>query len=211
MRKRISTGNKAFICKVCDSDFRSYVDGRIYCSRDCMTADYRLRMSGDGNPAWRGGKWKYKGRGWTAIAAAIIERDGRCGDCGGTRDLVAHHRIPQRFYVSLDAANTDDNLVALCHDCHVKRPEHYWIELPAEHFDVALHLPLPPERTRARLKPRPLCLRCATPCKRHRSQYCSVSCATRARWDAGVYVGIAANLGDPATARWGVPKRLRDV
>lgn len=200
-----SKGNRVHVCRVCGDEFRRWVDTATYCSRACMTIDYRERNAGDGNPAWRGGKWKYKGQRWTEIAAQVIERDGACADCGGVEWLVAHHLIPQRFWLDLDRANDLDNLLALCSPCHVKRPEHYWVVVPAELWNADLHVSKPPRRTSKRLRHRPGCAVCGLPCKQHRNRYCSYACSNRARWSDGLWdrATVVRHLGpDPATARW---------
>lgn len=198
-------GNRVHVCTVCGDEFRRWTDEAVYCSRACMSSAYRDRMAGSGNPAWRGGKWKYKGRRWVDIAAAVIERDGQCADCGGTDGLLAHHLIPQRFWVDLDVANRADNLLTLCGSCHGKRPEHYWKALPDRHFVEGVHIRRPERRSGAHLRPYPTCGVCGGPCKSHRARFCSYACSNRARWASGVYdpAAITANLGpDPARARW---------
>lgn len=175
-----------FTCVECGSDFRSY--GKrvpVYCGRDCMTVAYRRRFAGPGNPAWRGGKWKYKGVGWSAISTDVI--DGAvCFYCGGI-PTIAHHVIPQRFWINLDAANVRSNLVACCDACHGARPEHYWRSVPADLFDPAVHVRDGIRRVRADIRPYPVCAVCGEPCKRHRSRFCSYACSNRARWSSGVY------------------------
>jgi 5-methylcytosine-specific restriction endonuclease McrA len=150
-----------------------------------MTVAYRSRMVGPGNPAWRGGKWKYKGIGWREISAAVL-RGARCFYCPAAPS-VAHHLIPQRFWIDLDAANVRTNLVACCNACHGARPEHYWRCLPDAIFDPLLHVRTGARRTRHGLRPYPACAVCGEPCKRHRSRFCSYSCSNRAKWTTGIY------------------------
>lgn len=203
MGMRRSDGNRVHVCRVCGNEFRRWTDTAVYCSRVCMTADYRERNTGAGNPAWRGGKWKYKGRSWAAVAERVIERDRVCADCGTGERLIAHHLIPQRFWLDLDRANELDNLLTLCSPCHVKRPEHYWVVVPPELWSVDLHVSEPPRRTSKRLRHRPKCAICGEPCKQHRNRYCSYACSNRARWESGLFNAEASirNLGgDPAAA-----------
>jgi 5-methylcytosine-specific restriction endonuclease McrA len=173
-----------------------------------MAADYRVRSSGPGNAAWRGGKWKYKGRGWRVIRDRVLLRDGySCQNLLAavhSSSLLVHHKIPQRFFLWLDDANSLDNLVSLCGRCHPRRPEHFWVSLPTAFFVEGVHSVLPPERTRLRLRPYPICSECGSRCKRHRSQFCSYSCSAKARWKAGLYGSeLSKNFG--GKTRWTVP------
>lgn len=182
-----STGNRIHVCIVCGTEFRRWTDAATYCSRACMAEDYRSRFGGAGNPSWRGGKWKYKGRRWAEVAARVVARDGACADCGAVAGLLAHHLIPQRFWVDLDDANAADNLLTLCGSCHGRRPEHYWKTLPADLFVDGVHIRTPERRSGEHLRPYPTCGVCGEPCKRHRSRFCSYACSNRARWREGVY------------------------
>src|SRR5450755_1863534 len=187
-------GAPTFTCTVCGTVFSRYMakgaPDPIYCSKGCMTVDYRTRLVGEGNPAWRGGKWPYKGRFWAKISRAVIARDKTCVYCGGTTDLVAHHIIPQRYWLDLDAANVMSNLVACCHDCHVRRPEHYWVELPDSVFNPTIHSKLPMPRTTTALVLKPACIICGKPVKWARNQCCSYTCAQAVRWNNGCYEKI---------------------
>lgn len=185
-----------FTCSVCNKPSVSYGDRKpVYCSRACMTADYRERFSGENNPAWRGGKWKYKGPGWQTISAAVLAESDACAYCP-TDPVLVHHLIPQRFWIDLDASNVRTNLVPCCGPCHGGRPEHYWRQVPADLFVAELHVREGTRRTRPDIRPKPLCEVCGAPCRLHTSRYCSRSCSNTARWAAGVYDGakLALNL-----------------
>lgn len=55
------------------------------------------------------------GRPWMRLRAAVLERDGyTCIGCGA-RATEVHHIVP----VASGGPDHPDNLVSLCHDCHV--------------------------------------------------------------------------------------------
>lgn len=150
-----------------------------------MGLAYRHRFNGASNPAWRGGKWGYKGINWAAISAIVVSSS-PCVYCGGPA-ILAHHVVPQRFWRDLDASNVRANLVAACQPCHGTRPEHYWHRVPDDLFDPLAHTRTASRRVRADIRPYPPCEICGLPCRRHRSRFCSYSCSNRARWANGIY------------------------
>lgn len=177
-------------CEVCGKEIYAPPSQpqKKYCSRECMAEDYKTRLSGAGNPAWRGGRWPYKGKSWMRISREVIARCKVCAYCGGTDELVAHHLIPQRYWLKIDESNVITNLVACCHDCHVRRPEHYWIELPDPFFDPALHSRLPMPRTTTALVPKipnDPCKVCGQLVKVKGNECCSLACAARLKWKNG--------------------------
>jgi len=192
-----------FICRNCGKSVTKSNPQSVYCSKACMAEDYKKRLVGANNPAWKGGGDGYAGENFVAMSEFIHSRDKVCTDCGGSKHLSVHHKIPQRFWLKLEDSNTEDNLVLLCRSCHFKRPEHYWVELPKNLYDPKLHLPEPPERTAARLRKKPVCPVCGKTCKGHRNRYCSYSCSNKARWKDGVYdASLVKNFGDPPVTRW---------
>lgn len=92
-----------------------------------------LAWRGSDHPSWRGGARDpfYQSAEWDLIRVQIMERDGyTCQDCktfipSGV-GLHVHHKIPRRFTED----DSPENLVILCHSCHMNRPEHYWVEVP---------------------------------------------------------------------------------
>lgn len=158
-----------------------------------MGLAYKNRLMGEGNPVWRGGRARYKGKGWKEISVSVIARDGKCADCGSATDLDVHHIIPQRFWLDRDEANKSDNLVTLCSRCHPRRPEHYWTTLPDDLYIEGLHSKTPVHRSSSRLRPKPLCEVCGKPLKSYSRRYCSHSCANKARWQNGMYGPELAN------------------
>lgn len=90
----------------------------------------------DPDPEYSGYKDRYTGyygTSWEAIRQRVLERDDRqCQQCGlsdeAHRDrgdlfppdggLHIHHRVKAKEFDSRQAANSLDNLVALCASCH---------------------------------------------------------------------------------------------
>jgi len=157
-----------------------------------MALDYKVRLAGSNNPVWRGGRYGYKGTNWDSISKTIIQRDKVCQDCGQDKRLVAHHLIPQRFWINLDDANQEDNLIALCVKCHPKRPEHYWNILPDNVYDKNYHCHTSIKRRKNINKPK--CLVCGNDCKRKNGKYCSYTCSNKAKWQDGIYQGLEKNF-----------------
>jgi rubredoxin len=89
-----------------------------------------LALTGDRNPAWRGGKKliPYDPM-WTQIRKRILKRDGRrCMRCGyqfvGKRKPDVHH-------INADKkCNIDKNLICLCRSCHVTSENNIAVSLP---------------------------------------------------------------------------------
>jgi hypothetical protein len=122
-------GQRAFhptICVNCSIEFDDPNDGRDrtsglhFCSLKCCN-DYR---KGDKNPAWRGGHPTYYGPDWRRIRRAARVRDShKCRRCavpslpGKYHDV--HHIKPVSTFENVNDANTMDNVVTLCHSCHM--------------------------------------------------------------------------------------------
>lgn len=93
----------------------------VFCSLDCCNK-YR---KGSNNPAWRGGHPDYYGPNWCALRRAARKRDNyHCRRCG--KDMRPPHRAPDVHHLTpivtfenRDEANTLDNVVCLCHNCHM--------------------------------------------------------------------------------------------
>ncbi len=92
-----------------------------FCSLDCCNA-YR---KGENNPAWRGGYPKYYGPDWRPLQrAARLRDDYRCQRCGKDHKPLGrapdvHHIISVGSFQNRNDANTMDNVVCLCHPCHM--------------------------------------------------------------------------------------------
>jgi hypothetical protein len=120
-------------CTNCGKIFEDPSSGRkrksetTFCSLDCCNA-YR---TGAKNPAWRGGHPHYYGPSWRAARRAIRLRDKCCRRCGATpeRALDIHHIRPVVTFANPDDAHYPENLVGLCHPCHM------WVEWNGIDFD----------------------------------------------------------------------------
>lgn len=94
------------------------------------------RMRGSDHPSWRGGSQEQRldrGPNWPQFRAAVLVRDAyTCQDCGmyvpSGKRLVVHHTIPWR----LRPVNDMEHLTTLCVADHLRRPEHWWKEIPVE-------------------------------------------------------------------------------
>ena len=76
---------------------------------------------GELNHMWKGGKVTYRGRGWDSIRIQVKRRDGnKCRRCSSVNNLQVHHIIPYRETQN----NSFENLITLCHKCHVKVEYH---------------------------------------------------------------------------------------
>jgi hypothetical protein len=112
------------ICTNCGKDFedpnwgRARKSGKTFCSVSCCNT-YR---SGANNPAWRGGHPKYYGSNWRVVRRqARVRDDFTCQRCGKKRRRLpdVHHIQPINTFNTLEAANFLENLVCLCHNCHM--------------------------------------------------------------------------------------------
>ncbi len=123
-------GRRVFYWKTCTNCGKSYDDQHgwrtnktdtYFCSLDCCNS-YRV---GDKNPAWRGGYKTYYGKDWRPLQRATRKRDQytcqRCGqhqkDIG--QQLDVHHIIPISSFIIPNDANTLENVISLCHSCHM--------------------------------------------------------------------------------------------
>lgn len=97
---------------------RARKSGMTFCSPKCCN-EYR---KGDKNPAWRGGHPEYYGNNWRAIRRAVRERDSyTCQRCGKKPPKLpdVHHIKPIGTFKTPEEGNYPENLVSLCHPCHM--------------------------------------------------------------------------------------------
>lgn len=98
--------------------YRRRKSGMIFCSLECCNA-YRVGVN---NPAWRGGHPEYYGPDWRKARRAARARDNHtCQRCGAQpkRAVDVHHIKPVVTFASPNDAHSADNLVSLCHPCHM--------------------------------------------------------------------------------------------
>ena len=116
-----------WICEVCGTS-RTIMRGEFaparklrFCSPEC--ANKALR--GVGNPSWRGGHPEYYGPDWRPLQRRARNLDGYvCQRCGVSQKDIAkaldvHHIQPVSSFSEVNNANRIENVVALCHDCHM--------------------------------------------------------------------------------------------
>lgn len=133
---RTETGTVELQCEICGKPYvtlqsLAYADDPArqskYCSRECMGEATSLRMRGDNNPNWVGGRepTTWRGEDWGKQRRKAKRRDNyTCQRCQHrfsphSRRLHVHHIVPFRLFVDdFVKANTLDNLICLCHACH---------------------------------------------------------------------------------------------
>lgn len=117
-------------CEHCGKRFeiKAYeVETRRFCSVACKADWQRHHNLGPDSPGWRGGYDPYYGPNWRNQRRAARKRDNyTCQRCGITeerlfRQLDVHHIIPFRTFgiERYREANRLDNLISLCHLCHL--------------------------------------------------------------------------------------------
>jgi len=120
-----------FTCEYCGESemVRPHVKRvKQYCSKECRAAYMSEYMSGENWPNFEGGGSQYYGPNWQNIREECMKNDGyECRICSKTRkecreqhgrDLDIHHIRPLREFDSYKEANKQENLVALCANCH---------------------------------------------------------------------------------------------
>lgn len=93
-----------------------------FCSNKCV-GEYQR---GKNNPQWKGGYKKYYGRDWFWIRRLARKLDhNTCQRCGILKEkygryLDVHHLKPVSSFQNINNANYIENVVTLCHECHMK-------------------------------------------------------------------------------------------
>jgi len=120
---------QTFTCIQCGEGFTiklqpSRAGQRKFCSQQC----HYEWMCGENSPNWHGGRESYYGPNWPAQRRATRKRDNyTCRICSTTensieREMDVHHVIPIDAFEpqQWEEANCLDNLITLCHSCHLK-------------------------------------------------------------------------------------------
>jgi hypothetical protein len=110
------------VCGFCGCSFRvarSVLSGKTNSSANyCSTTCYHDAMARPDAAGARGSRWR-------AIQREALRRHPWCARCGETDRLEVHHMIPWR--VTRD--NTQENLVVLCHSCHLAEDRHWSVDV----------------------------------------------------------------------------------
>lgn len=104
------------------------LDTMNFCSAECMGnyySEFEL-FSGENSGTWGGGKIENKGKNWGHQRNKARKRDNyTCQKCGIeekelNKELSVHHIIPFVVFTNYKKANSLDNLICVCEDCHRK-------------------------------------------------------------------------------------------
>lgn len=97
-----------------------------FCSRKC----FDLGWVGKNNPAWKGGHQPNYGPNWKKQKKKVLERDEYtcqlCNPKNNGKWLEVHHIVSLRDFglEGYEEANRLDNLITLCHSCHMDIGNH---------------------------------------------------------------------------------------
>lgn len=120
-------------CKECGEEFtvlKTQLDHRPadYCSLECTGEKQSRERLGEDHPNWKGGYSQNRDTNWPALRERALEdNDYCCQGCGRHDDdhreehgvgLHVHHIRPVTSFETPEDADTVDNLVPLCRDCH---------------------------------------------------------------------------------------------
>ena len=115
-----------FRCDWCGKDFQKAPSARTkalkFCSRSCMSKwQTGFAPFGPEHPRWKGGYASPYGTGWQAARQKALDRSkGICELCHKHPVHDVHHRLPVRFFRTIEQAHFPSNLVAICRACHGK-------------------------------------------------------------------------------------------
>lgn len=93
-----------------------------FCTERCMF-DYMSReQRGEHHPYWSGGRFPYFGENWYEQRRKTRERDNyTCQHCSKTEQEIAKHLHVHHILPRGDGGTNElDNLISLCHSCHLK-------------------------------------------------------------------------------------------
>jgi 5-methylcytosine-specific restriction endonuclease McrA len=121
------------VCSTCGGSFKTHPyrveqQDHHFCDHDCYGKWISENQSGEDSVHWKGGYSKYRGTDWPALREKALEADDyQCQGCGRHDDehreehgvgLHVHHIRPITDFDDPADADTVDNLVPLCRDCH---------------------------------------------------------------------------------------------
>lgn len=121
-------------CELCGKPFmarKARVDagGAKYCSGACYGQWLSQNNVGENHPRWKGGYTEYRGTHWPKLRHRVIKSHRyQCANCGRDQEdhrdeygvgLHCHHVEPVTSFDKPIEADTVDNLVPLCRDCHL--------------------------------------------------------------------------------------------
>lgn len=127
-------------CQWCSKEYETTIhqirlrNGK-YCSKECAYDAMSKNRMGKNNPNYNGGHVDNYGPNWNRQKRKAIRRDRHtCQICGyksgGDTILDVHHIVPIKTFVgNYHKANSLENLVCLCRNCHTK-VEHGKIPCP---------------------------------------------------------------------------------
>jgi len=129
-----SVSKRTHICKICGEEYENYKDSSETkcCSRECYAEWMAENRVGEKAYAWKGGRYFYYGPSWQQQRKKCLENAGFvCERCGMSNDehknehdqsLHVHHiKRFKRFGLERhEQANRQENLMAVCRDCHYK-------------------------------------------------------------------------------------------
>lgn len=127
------------VCEWCGNEFSKQqakaekVDLH-FCDRDCYMEWHKRNMRGENNPRWNGGTERYYGPNWHEQRRKARERDDHtCQLCGSEdtlgKNMHVHHKTPISEFKSngeldYESANDLENIITLCHNCHMRVEKH---------------------------------------------------------------------------------------
>lgn len=125
-------GTETLECATCGDLFEVYPNeverGRRFCSNGCKGQWISEWRTGSDHPLWEGGYSQNRGTNWPKLRQKTLEEnDYLCQGCGRHDDdhrdehgvgLHVHHIRPVTEFDEPADADTVDNLVPLCRECH---------------------------------------------------------------------------------------------
>lgn len=129
-------GKTTLICEWCGQEHevpQCRSDDARFCSQGCKGEWQSETRVGENAPHYKGGTYPY-GSGWTAKKKREVRKEYgyKCAGCPMTQEehiekygrrLEVHHISKARNVEDEEVRNSKDNLVPLCHKCHLSKWE----------------------------------------------------------------------------------------